>query len=678
MWSETQPYTQPRDDQTGVTSGGQLHLSLSPLTRPRRPLSPLFESEKSRLSSDQEAVPTMTDNTTHSSSLSQSTAEPATSSTESSRTDSPLFSPFNGLVTESLELGFSSLSPQADATIPDDVASAPANATLTTAEQSLADIIESHLPNATGVPVELPNPFPTQRVSSDAEHDPDRNHGDDGNHENNHDHNREQFDPSTLVDTVPFSESEIEAATGYQLETVCEKAATPSHISTNKAQAIVHKGLLLMSALSEDGVDTPDPVWNIAGANYNPGDMKQFLGEKITACEEAGLADSFGWVNSYDHGGSVSITIIYSDMTTTASFPDDVAVDPDERSLVAASTADRGLTTPETAGDGPDDEQTLYFGNRLAYTYRGDRAITSTPLIYAPQYDTVIPLEDAEKRRRHEGDFMSRAHEEANDRLSPVDWHQEMIDTVSGLTHTLSEEIIRARTIAVDFDVLPFGLEEFYEYIGVPSNSLQQSAAATAAKLAPHTPVTCPADECEMSFERAAQRASHYVSAHESAPNLGQTHSDNSSPDAHPPLEDALKPWHNANPQPSVWTLQYALLIALARDYSGNPALDRYQSIQALAGEILRRPAQQIGVAFRGYQAAVTDTNSDPATSDTAAVTASASAEDTLEAYLDEFEPPTDLADATDLAGITEADLTLTATEQAQAEIQQRLNAFQE
>lgn len=594
----------------------------------------------------------MTDDTTHSSSDSRPRTDSQTPPTSSPRSDSPLFTTVGDIATKSVDIGFTSLTPEADSSIPDEVMSAPAHSQLLNAEQSLTEVIEAHLPNATGVPVELPNPFATRDTGGKSE----------------------QFDPNTLLADLPVSQTDIESATGYTLEQVCRQAADPDHISTTKAQAIVHEGLLLISALSADTVETPDPVWNIAGKNYNPGDMRQFLGEKIQACEDAGLEGSFGWVNSYDYGGSVSLTIIYDEMTTTASFPDDVAIDPEEQSLIAASSDDRGLTTPETDGDGPDNEQSFYFGNRISYTYRGDRAITSTPLIYGPQSDSVIPLEESQKRRRHEGEFLNRAHEQAHDRLSPLDWHQEMIATVSDLTETLSQEIVRARTIAIDFDILPFGLAEFYQHIGVPTQSLQQSAATIAAKLAPHTPVTCPADECDASFDRAAQRASHYVSTHESPAGLSDRASEGSSSDGHPPLEHAIKPWHSANPQPSVWTVQYALLVALSRDYDGSPALDRYQAIQALAGEILRRPAQQIGVAFQGYQAAVTDTETQSVSSDTS--TATPTAEDTLEAYLDEFEPPTDLADATDLAGITESDLTLTETEQAQAEVQQRLNAF--
>lgn len=597
------------------------------------------------LVSDRQPVATMTTNPTQS-----SKAPPAKPAQDTQPGDSASTDGIASLITKSIDRGFHSLTHDADSTLPEEITTAPQNTRLATAEQPLTELIDSHLPNATGVPVELPNLFAARTASQNGSQAAD-----------------------TLVSNMPFSESELEAATGDSLTELSASATEPSHIETDKAQAIVHEGLLLLSVLG-NSQHTPDPVWNIAGPNYNPGDMKQFLSEKIRACEEAGLADSFGWVNTYDHGGSVTITIIYSEMTTTTTFPDDVEVDPDEQSLIAASSDDRGLTSPESESESPADEQTLYFGNRLSYTYRGDQAITSTPLIYAPQYDTVIPLTDAEKRRRHEGEFLNRTHEQENDRLSPLDWHQEMLTTVSDLTATISEEIIRARTIAVDFDILPFTLEEFYKHLGVPTQSLRQSAATTAATLAPHTPITCPADNCDATFERAAQRASHYVSTHESAPELRTDTAETPTSDEHPPLEDALKPWHSANPQPSVWTLQYALLVALAQEYDGNPALDRYQAIQALAGEILRRPAQQIGVAFQGYHADVTDTPSAPTATDTAAVTPSP--EDALEAYLDEFEPPTDLADATDLAGITEAELTLTATEQAQAEIQQRLNAF--
>jgi len=266
--------------------------------------------------------------------------------------------------------------------------------------------------------------------------------------------------------------------------------------------------------------------WQIASSKYTPGNLHNFFRRKIAACQKHGAENAFGWIRHYDWGGSVTITTIYPSKSYEISQDENPEFDFDNGELTLATESD---TDTQNGRDGEDDTITVYYGDRMGYDFRGRQKLWAKPVIYIPSVGAMIPLpySGTDLSRKHTGDLMGDA----------IDWHEKILSRIDELTEEINQEITRARLVALDFDQLPFNIQEFYSHLGITNDKYSEKAA------------------------------------------------------------DQAKRFASPSNKPTLWNLQLSLKIAVLQNYNGNKAGKTYQEYQELAGEILRHPATQITLA---------------------------------------------------------------------------------
>lgn len=342
------------------------------------------------------------------------------------------------------------------------------------------------------------------------------------------------IDLEAIEDIHAFDVDDIEQTTGRSLDELANTASPESVISVDDYKDIIDRRRLALRTLGFECKFR----WQIASSGYNPGDMQQFFRRKIAACQKNGLEDAFGWIHHYDWGGSVVMTTIYPEMDYEIGLPeDDIEIDGD-KFTITDEPVDQAVEGDLNNNEGdPASTQTVYYGDRIGYDFRGSSTIWAYPVVFVPSYNVMVPLPSPRFSRRHEGEFMDVSSEREEGRRSPLEWHENIISKIDSLTGTVNTEILRARVAAIDFSELPFDIPEFYEYLGLPASYA----------------------------EPAAQKAQAIASP--------------------------------AN-QPSIWTLQLSLKLVLLDEFSGARAGDSFQNYQEIAGQLLRFPAQQIKMAL--------------------------------------------------------------------------------
>lgn len=314
----------------------------------------------------------------------------------------------------------------------------------------------------------------------------------------------------------------LEKKTGMSLEQMVNRANPEPLIPITTHKDIIDRRRLALNTLGFD----VKYRWQIASNRYDPGDVREFFKRKIAACQKHGAENAFGWIRHYDWGGSVTITTIYPSKAYEIDPADDTEIDLEDGELTIAT----GSSDDFEEGDIDQSEPTtIYYGDRMGYDFRGRQKLWVKPVIFIPEAGTMIPLPypEADLSRKHTGNLMEDA----------IDWHEKILSKIDELCETVNQEIKRARLVAIDFEELPFGVKDFYSYLGVENEDYADAAADRATALA--------------------------------------------------------KPPH----QPTLWNLQLSLKLALLDNYEGNRAGKTYREYQELAGEILRHPATQITMA---------------------------------------------------------------------------------
>ena len=180
--------------------------------------------------------------------------------------------------------------------------------------------------------------------------------------------------------------------------------------------------------------DSVDPLWHIPTDNYGAVNPPQFYQPCEEAIMEAGWGDEvFGEVRQYKQGGEVHMDIMFGGQT--------VDIDGEDSDPLFA-----GFTT------GYD-----FFGNTALYA-EGFAMDTSCK-------NSMRALTD-KKSRRHVGD----PEEDIN-------WWEDILTKLGGLTDHLAEMIRTAMDVEMDFRELPFDLQEFYELLGYPEYMARSAAS---------------------------------------------------------------------------------------------------------------------------------------------------------------------------------------------------------
>jgi hypothetical protein len=342
-----------------------------------------------------------------------------------------------------------------------------------------------------------------------------------------------------LRDVDGIDIEEVEKVAGASVEELVE-SVQPGELS----EVVEHKGIIdrRRLALATLGFETRFR-WQIASDQYEAGEIQTFLSRKVAAAQKQGCDDAFGWIRHHDWGGEVQITTIYPSLKQEIGMPDDVALDSLHSRLTVTDSetdsvfADRG----QPDGDGDTGPIEVYFGDKLGYDFRGTQTVHAYPVIYAPAVDAMVPLPEPRFSRRHVGDWMDETHERNNGRRSPVKWHEHILSQLEGLTGSISKDVMRSRIIALDFAELPFTIEDFFGYLGIPDKYASEASERAASLASPAT-------------------------------------------------------------EPSLWNLQLSLKLALLDHFEGAKGGESYQQYQEVAGQLLVSPAQQVQIALTGYE----------------------------------------------------------------------------
>jgi hypothetical protein len=336
-------------------------------------------------------------------------------------------------------------------------------------------------------------------------------------------------DLNAIKDIHGLDTEELEKRTGRSLKELVKAADPEPLIPVDTNKDIIDKRRLALHTLGYDCKFR----WQIASSRYDPGNMREFFKRKIAACQQHNADDAFGWIRHHDWGGSVTITTIYPSMAYEVGMPDDTDVDLREDEITIADNP-LGQSFDEADSDGSDETITIYYGDRMGYDFRGTQKLWAKPVIFVPSAGTMIPIpyDGTDLSRKHTGDLMEDA----------IEWHEKILTKIDGLCESINQTIVRARIAALDFEELPFDIEDFYRFVGIKNDTYCEKAAERARALA--EPVT----------------------------------------------------------QPTLWNLQLSLKLAILDNYEGSKAGKTYQDYQEIAGQILRYPSTQIQMALEQYE----------------------------------------------------------------------------
>lgn len=335
-------------------------------------------------------------------------------------------------------------------------------------------------------------------------------------------------DVDAIRDVHGLDVDELEQRTGMSLSEMADAANPEPLVPVETNKDIIDKRRLALHTLGFDCKFR----WQIASSRYDPGNMREFFKRKIAACQQHDAEDAFGWIRHHDWGGSVTMTTIYPSKAYEVGMPDDTDIDLRQDEITIADNP-LGQSFSE-ASENADETITIYYGDRMGYDFRGTQKLWAKPVIFVPSVGAMIPIpyDGSDLSRKHTGDLMEDA----------IEWHEKILSKIDNLCESINQTIVRARIAALDFEALPFEIEDFYRFVGIKNDTY-----------------------CEKAAERARTLA---------APET----------------------------QPSLWNLQLSLKLAILDNYEGSKAGKTYQEYQEIAGQILRYPSTQIQLALEQYE----------------------------------------------------------------------------
>jgi hypothetical protein len=416
----------------------------------------------------------------------------------------------NDLLARERTLAFCGLVPEDDASYPDAVDPATSDERLSDDALSFKEVVR-HLPIASSGDLYADNRFV----------------GQDGD-----------INTAEIRDVDGLDTDAIEQATGMNVEDIATSAEQrDSLIEISDHQDIIDERRLALHTLGL-------PVkfrWQIASDQYcivQPADAYM---PTVGALQKRGATDAFGWEHYRDWGGTLKMSVVLPDLCRTIVPPDDSdsSDDSDSDATSRAQQRDDALTGA-TGGKNDGEGVTVYGGFQTGYDFRGSQTLWARPLLYVPASDAAIFGMGQRYSRRHVGSATDAAHERANDRVPINEWWANIYDDIENQTATVDRAILRSRAVAIDFEDVPYAINEFYTYLGIPGKYA----------------------------EEAADRAKAFAS---------------------PPTS------------PTIWNLQLSLLVALDGLYEGSHASDTYQGYNEVAQQLLRQPAHSIQLALKEH-----------------------------------------------------------------------------
>jgi len=280
--------------------------------------------------------------------------------------------------------------------------------------------------------------------------------------------------------------------------------------------------------------------WQIASDSYSIINPQEAYLPIISALQQRGETNPFGWVSYRDWGGLFKMVVICPSLRHVVSGDQgDIEDDVEEDGITIAVSNDSD-SDEDSNKDEEGSETIIYGGFQTGYDFRGTQTLWARPVLFLPDSGTVLPDMGERYTRRHYGKATNADHERSQGRVPISEWWRSIYDDIDTRMIEVDTAIRRTRAIAYDFEDLPFSVEDCYTYWGI------------AFKYA----------------ERAADRAI-----------------------------SIAKP----SSRPTVFNLQLSLLIAVLQEYEGSMASDTYQEYLEVAGELFRKPAMMIQLAMQEH-----------------------------------------------------------------------------
>ncbi|WP_254824857.1 hypothetical protein [Haloglomus halophilum] len=330
----------------------------------------------------------------------------------------------------------------------------------------------------------------------------------------------------------------LEEQTGRSLEDLASASETDAVVRVSDHKDIVDDRRKALNAL---GFDVKFR-WQIASDSYSIINPQEAYLPIISALQQRGETNAFGWISYRDWGGLLKMVVVCSSLRHVVSGgQEDLRDAVDEDGITSVVSASRQESKANDAEAEADTQETVVYGGfQTGYDFRGTQTLWARPILFFPDSGTILPDTGERYTRRHYGKATNAAHERKQGRVPISEWWRNIYDDIDTRMIEVETALRRTRAIAYDFDDLPFSLEDCYTYWGV------------AYKYA----------------ERAADRATSIASP-------------------------ASKP--------TVFNVQLSLLIALLEEYDGSMASNSYQEYLEVAGELFRKPSMMIQLAMQEH-----------------------------------------------------------------------------
>lgn len=208
---------------------------------------------------------------------------------------------------------------------------------------------------------------------------------------------------------------------------------TQEWVETERFNALVDPDKLERAAVTDD----VDPLWHIPTDNYGAVNPPEFYYPLEEAILEADWGDDvFGEARKYKQGGEVHMDIMFSGQRV------------------------------DIVGDDGEQRDPLFAGLTTGYDFFGNTALYAEGFAMDTMCKNSMRSLTDKKSRRHVGDPSE-----------DIDWWEDILTKLGGLTDHLAEMIEVAMDVEMDFRELPFDLQEFYELLGYPEYMARSAAS---------------------------------------------------------------------------------------------------------------------------------------------------------------------------------------------------------
>jgi len=266
----------------------------------------------------------------------------------------------------------------------------------------------------------------------------------------------------------------LESQTGTSLETLAAQSDAEPVVQVRDHKDIVDGRRKALNALGYDVKFR----WQVASDSYAIINPQEAYLPIISALQQRGDSEVFGWASYRDWGGLLKMVIICPSLRHVVTTAKEGLEGLDQEGLTAVHQ--------DHEDESPDTEQreiVVYGGFQTGYDFRGTQTLWARPILFFPDSGTILPDTGERYTRRHYGNATDAAHERANDRVPINEWWRNIYDDIDLRMVDVDEAIRRTRAIAYDFEELPFDAATCYQYWGVAA-TYAEAAADRATSIA--------------------------------------------------------------------------------------------------------------------------------------------------------------------------------------------------